>query len=164
MSTLSLKKESTPLTGGATVSVASKMPTAFILKLYDFRTEHEPILSGGIREFKIARPRPGAEVKVNGNSFHQKLGPGEKQLVGGYAITHGIPKAFWEEWLEQNKGASFVENGMIFAANDNGSIASQATDGQTVKSGVERLDPKASHKNGVLPGEINGQGERQSVM
>lgn len=138
--TLTLKK--TESTGGATVVVASKMPFDFVLRLYDFKTKHEPVMGGGAREVKYAEQRRSTpSFVVNGNSFAQNQGP-KQQITCGFAITHGIPKAFWDEWLEINKDADYVANGMIFAHSENASTMAEAKEKEANKSGLERLDPK----------------------
>jgi hypothetical protein len=140
-STLHLKKGN-DVPSNATVTVASKAPFDIILKLYDFTERSEPVLGGGSRTFKQSQERVGAPTfTVQGNSWAQNQGP-HQQIVGGYAITHGIPKAFWDEWLEQNKGADYIKNQMIFAHEQASSVTSKATDQAEIQSNVERLDPK----------------------
>ena len=140
--TLSLRKNNDS-TGGATVVVASKLPFALTLQLCDFKTYLEPVMGGGQRECKLADARRGApKFIINGNSYAQNAGPGIKQIVGGgYALTHGIPKEFWEEWLSQHREADYVVNNMIFAHYETASVIAQATEKSELKSGLERLDP-----------------------
>jgi hypothetical protein len=139
-STLHVKKQN-DIPSNATVTVASKAPFDIILKLYDFTERSEPVLGGGFRAFKQSQERLGAgPFIVQGNSWPQNKGP-HQQIVGGYAITHGIPKAFWDEWLEQNKLSDYVKNNMIFAHTEAASVTSKATDQTEVKSNLERLDP-----------------------
>jgi hypothetical protein len=38
-----------------------------------------------------------------------------KGSEGGYALTEGIPKDFWERWLRQNKDAPCVVKKLVFA-------------------------------------------------
>jgi hypothetical protein len=138
--TLSIKKHNDS-PSNATVTVASKMPFDFVLKLYDFVERAEPVLGGGMRNFKQAQERRTAKTFIaQGNSWPQNKGP-HQQLMGGFAITHGIPKAFWDEWLEQNKEADYVLNGMIFAHGEMASTMAEAREKETEKSGLERLDP-----------------------
>jgi hypothetical protein len=138
--TLSIKKQNES-PSNATVTVASKMPFDFVLKLYDFRERNEPVMGGGARTYKIAEPRRGAKTfVVQGNSFPQNKGP-HQQLTFGYAITHGIPKAFWDEWVEQHKEADYILNGMLFAHSETASTMAEAREKETEKSGLERLDP-----------------------
>ena len=139
------KRPTGDATGGATVVVASKMPFDFTLQLHEWFEEHEPVLGGGTRKVRRARKaydRP--TFVVNGNSHSQNKGP-SCQIVGGdfgYAITHGIPKAFWEEWLDQNKEATYIKNGIIFAHAEAASTISEATEKQKVVSNHERMDPE----------------------
>ncbi|CAG4889339.1 hypothetical protein [Paraburkholderia gardini] len=139
-STLALKRNN-DVPSNATVTIASKAPFDIILKLYDFVERSEPVLGGGMRAVKQAQERISAKFfVVQGNSWPQNQGP-HQQLVGGYAITHGIPKAFWDEWLTQNGETDFVRNGMIFAHAETASVTSKATDQTEIKSNLERLDP-----------------------
>ncbi|MGF6806286.1 hypothetical protein OKW30_001412 [Paraburkholderia sp. Clong3] len=125
----------------AVVSVASKLPMDLTMRLYDFRERNEPVMGGGVRTYKIAEPRRGAKTfKIQGNSFPQNQGP-HQQIEFGYAITRGIPKAFWEEWFEQNSEADFIVNGMIFAHVEHASTLAEAREKEKMKSNVERLDP-----------------------
>lgn len=134
-------KKHNDVASNATVAVASKMPFDFVLKLYDFAERSEPVLGGGSRMFKQAQERVGAQTFIaQGNSWAQNRGP-HQQLVGGFAITHGIPKAFWDEWLEQNERADYVKNGMLFAHQEVNSTLAQAREYEKEKSGLERLDP-----------------------
>jgi hypothetical protein len=147
-STLSLKKNN-DVPSTATVTVASKFPMDFILRLHDFQTKYEPVMGGGSREYKIAETRRGAKTFiVQGNSFPQNKGA-HQQIVAGYAITHGIPKAFWEEWLDQNKDADFIVNKMLFAHGETASTIAQSKEMEAEKSGLERMDPKEIHKHGL---------------
>jgi hypothetical protein len=125
----------------STLHLKKKMPMDFVLRLYDFVKKFEPVMGGGVREFKIAEPRPGAkEFIIEGNSWAQNKGP-HQQIVGGYAITRDIPKAFWDEWLEQNKESAYIKNSMIFAHAENASTLAEAREKEDERSGLERLDP-----------------------
>ena len=136
-----IRKRSNPETGSETVSVASKMPFDFTLRLFDFVEKHEPVMGGGSRSYKIAEQRRGTpEFVVMGNSFPQNKGP-HQPLSGGYAITHGIPKDFWEAWLEQHAEADYVVNSIIFAQGDSASITAETKEKEGVKTNIERLDP-----------------------
>lgn len=145
-STMALKRNN-DVPSNATVTVASKAPFDIILKLYDFVERSEPVLGGGMRSFKQAQERRTSKsFIVQGNSWPQNKGP-HQQIVGGYAMTHGIPKAFWDEWIEQNKEADYVVNGMLFAHVEAASVTSKARDQEETKSGLERLDPQKLPRN-----------------
>ncbi len=144
-------KKANPVTGGATVNAASKMPFDFTLRIYDFIERHEPVMGGGTRKYSIAERRRGApEFIVRGNAYAQNVGP-LCDIKSGFAITRGIPKDFWDEWLSQNQEADYVINGMIFAQETYASVVDEALDKESLKSGLERLDPAKPIKLGRGP-------------
>jgi hypothetical protein len=152
-STISLKKQN-DVPSNATVSVASKLPMDLTLKLFNFVTKNELVMGGGSREVKVAELARGAKhFVVQGNSWAQNKGA-HQQIVGGYAITHGIPREFWERWLEQNKESDIVVNGMLFAHGESASTIAEAKEKEDQKSGLERLDPnklpKGLHKSDMV--------------
>jgi hypothetical protein len=125
-----------------TVVVASKLPMDLVARLYDFVERAEPVMGGGFRKFKVAEPRQDAKAFIiQGNSFPQNKGA-HQRIVGGYALTHEIPKAFWVEWYEQNEKADYVVNGMIFAHTEDASTVAHAKEMEGEKSNLERLDPQ----------------------
>jgi len=130
-----------PSTGGETVSVASKLPMPFTLQLHTKTIKHEPVMGGGSREVVEYVQRYGSPTfVVDGNSFPQNKGP-HQQLAAGFAITHGIPKDFWEEWISQQGDSDIVRNGMIFGHSETASTMAEAKEKEREKSGMERLDP-----------------------
>jgi hypothetical protein len=150
--TLSIKK--TNQSGsGSTVTVASKLPMPMILALHTRVRKTEPIAGGGIREFDAYEKRFDApEFIVAGNSHPQNQGP-KAQIVGGFALTSGIPKDFWDEWCEQNKGHVALKNSMLFAHSEIASVTSKATDLQNERSGMERINPDNTKQYGVEKAE-----------
>ncbi|KAA0089357.1 hypothetical protein CIW54_07790 [Paraburkholderia sp. T12-10] len=141
-STIALKRNNEASTSNATVTVASKAPFDIILKLYDLVELSEPVMGGGYRTFKQYQERLTVKpIVIQGNSWAQNQGP-HQQIVGGFAITHDVPKAFWDEWYEANKNSDYIKNEMIFAHAEAASVTSRATDMKDVKSNIERLDPK----------------------
>ncbi len=141
-------------TGSETVTVASKLPMDFVLQLHDKVTRHEPVIGGGMREFAVYQQRFGAPTYIiNGNSWAQNKGP-HQQIQSGFAITHGIPKAFWEEWLDQQGNSDIVRNGMIFAHSDLASVTAHAKENENEKSGLERLDPADMKKFGLEKSDL----------
>lgn len=141
-STLHLKKNNEASTSNATVTVASKAPFDIILKLYDLVELSEPVMGGGYRTFKQYQERLSVKpIVIQGNSWAQNQGP-HQQIVGGFAITHDVPKAFWDEWYEANKNSDYIRNELIFAHTEARSVTSKATDMKEVMSNIERLDPK----------------------
>ena len=71
--------------------------------------------------------------------------PAAPPIEGGYALTFGIPKDFWEQWLEQNKRAPYVEapdgaeHGMIFAYDSMESTVDAAREQEKLLSGLQPM-------------------------
>ncbi|SDR17568.1 hypothetical protein [Paraburkholderia tuberum] len=139
-STAALKK-SNDVEANATVIVASKLPMDLIARLYNAVERAEPVMGGGVRKFRVYEPRPDTKAFIfQGNSFPQNKGA-HQRIVAGYALTHDIPKAFWDEWLAQNEKSDYITNGMIFAHTQDGSTVAHAKEMEGEKSNLERLDP-----------------------
>jgi hypothetical protein len=127
-----------PMTGGATVTVACKLPHGIWLRIFRRKTTKESTPQG-FRDVDIMEELP-QRVRVNGWAVAQNKAP-PHPVVGGYALTPGIPKEFWETWLEQNRTSDIVQNKIIYAHVEESSVTSQAVDQEKVRSGLERLDP-----------------------
>jgi hypothetical protein len=127
-------------TAGETVSVACKLPHGLILHLDDMVPGFEPA-PGGSRAIMEARRRPEV-FKVAGVGFPQNGNPENRpQMVGGYALTTGIPADFWEKWLEDNKDSDYVRNNLIFATKKGAGIMDMAKEHAKQRSGLEPLNP-----------------------
>lgn len=129
---------------GATVAVASKMPNGLILRLFRFEPFSEPVLGGGHREGKRA-VQTGDEYILHGTAFsleRAKMGDFPRhQVAGGFSITTGIPRDFWDEWLSQNEKSDMVRNGLIFAYDTEMKTRDAAVEREGLRSGLEPLDP-----------------------
>jgi len=126
-------------TGGATVTVASKLPMPLVLQLHDF-VERQEVHAGGLHKFKQAEIRRGAPTyKIVGNAFPHNAAPAQ-MISNNFGITPGIPKAFWDEWLEQHKDMDAVRNGMIFAHSETASVQSMTREKEGIITGFERID------------------------
>jgi hypothetical protein len=130
-----------PETGGATVTVACKLPAGLVLQLYAMKETKEPLMGGGYHAVRRAEPVPGATVTVHGNAHPQNAAPAAT-LVGGYALTPDVPKAFWDQWLAANKDSMMVRNHLIFAQPSEREARAEARDKSDVASNLERLDPE----------------------
>ncbi len=124
-------------TSKATVTVACKMPNGMILQLCKPMVHREPILGGGAREVTQWHPY-GPKVKVHGPARPFGAAPATR-VVGGYALTSGVPADFFAEWLEQHKEDAVVVNKMIMAHGNPNWIAGWAKDHRTLQSGLQPL-------------------------
>jgi hypothetical protein len=128
------------VSSGPTVTVACKLPHGLILRQYTMVDTDQPVMGGGIKTVKQAQQLPG-EVAINGNAHPQNAGP-KCAIVGGYALTPNVDKAFWDRWLEANKDSDMVKNNLIFAHESMDAAQGDAEDKAAVRSNLERLDPK----------------------
>jgi hypothetical protein len=133
-----------------TVWVACKLPHGLLLRTFHFETVWEPVMGGGTREVKIARVH-GPEVRIRGNTFPYGTVP-NWPIEGGFGFTANVDKAFWDEWVEQNKDHPAVKNRLIWAMPDINSMTDEAKKLASVKSGLEPLDPQNLPK-GIEPAD-----------
>jgi hypothetical protein len=99
----------------------------------------EPLMGGGFKTVRRAQQIPG-EVRINGYSQPNKKVP-PAATPGAFALTHHVPKAFWEKWLQDNKGHPYVEKGLIFAAGSTGYVTQKAREREELRSGMEPINP-----------------------
>lgn len=127
-------------TGSQSVTVACKLPHGLVMRVFDMVKTDEPMYGGGFKTIEQARERSD-RVIINGNSHPQNEAPG-CQIVGGYALTYGVDKSFWELWIKQNASSAMVKNKLIFAHEGLKNAEAEAKEKDGVRSGLERLDPK----------------------
>jgi hypothetical protein len=127
---------SRPVSGTDTVTIACKIASGVQLRLFEWVEAAEPLPGGGTRTIKLAMERETFTLK--GCAL---LHPALPQGPGGYALTHGVPRAFWEEWLKNNHDSMLVKNGLVFAANSEARATDQAKEQSELKSGLEPIDP-----------------------
>ena len=125
-----------------TVYVGCKMPNGLILQ--NFVTEQvREAVPGGYKDVPMSRRLPEA-YRVNGVSLtHEQRMSGDVgyPIVHGTAITGGIPREFWEKWLDANKRSELVQNHIVFAHRDESSVRAMAAAYAKQKTGLEPLDP-----------------------
>jgi hypothetical protein len=134
---------SDPATGTATVTVYNRHGSGLILRVGQFveRAEAAAIHARTVKEwqqtgsFTVAGParRIGEDAKA--------------PVVGGYAVTHGVPKDLWDAWLADNKDSAMVKNSVIFAHEKSSYGDGQAVEQKGIRTGLEPLsqgrDPRA---------------------
>ncbi len=137
---------------GETVSVFCNQPHGMRLRLFKMRGMRELVMGGGSRDVEIAEPT-GDEVIIAGVATEVgKLS--RAPIVMGYAVTKGVSKEFWDEWLKQNKDAAYVKNNCIYAFKDHASGEDKAKDLENERSGLEPMalegDPRRPQPRGSL--------------
>lgn len=122
---------------GAKVTVACNLPHGIVIRPYEWVPGREPILGGGVKETKIARPL-GTSFVING--IARKMGEDlAHRVVAGYAITEGVPKDVWDQWVEDNKSSAMVTNKCVFAYEQADRAIAEAKDNKGRRTGLEPL-------------------------
>lgn len=148
-----------PRSTGATVVVACKHPQGVILRMFEKETYQEPTQTGS-RDTERYRPIPdktwvirGTYVASAGQAYNRKNSAVAELLPGGYALTHGVPKEIWDNWLHYNRNTRMVRNHVIFAMPSMTAAAAEAKKLRAVKSGLEPLDPDKPAER--MPGGVD---------
>lgn len=126
---------------GETVTVACKFPMGLRLRVFEMTEVAEPSPSG-THMVKMARQIGGPNNYVTIYGYNTDGVHLENSLVNpGFALTHNVPKLFWELWLEQNRDSALVKNGLIFAHAQPASVADQVKDHEDLVCGLEPIIP-----------------------
>lgn len=132
-----------------TVTVACKIPAGIDMQLCKKVVYWQDTPTGAVQRDRF--DRFGQIYSVRGPAY--PVGqppegfPAAPQIVGGYALTPGIPADFWDAWAEQNARSSFVVEKMVFAHSSRTDHAEgQARDNADLKSGLEPLNPKGDRR------------------
>jgi hypothetical protein len=121
------------------VVVGCKIPNGIILQLSAFEENTEPVMGGGHREVKTGR-KVGEKYVVRGPAV--KYGEIPKFLmVGGYALTSGIPEDFWNEWVRQNQDSDIVRRNLIIAFPKIEDLQAKCLENEKRLTGLEPMDP-----------------------
>lgn len=120
-----------------TVTVACKLPHGLRMQLYTMVPFTEPVIGGGTRESKRAEP-VGDVVVLKGNRAPFGVVP-EHQIIGGFGLTPGVDREFFENWLKQYADHPAVKGGLVFAADGQHAAMDKAKERGHLKSGLEPL-------------------------
>lgn len=145
-------KSTEPLNVGETVTVACKCPNGLILRIFKMDDFAEPVMGGGFRTVPRAT-QIGQQVVIRGPAIPWGVVP-SFPIVGGYALTEGVPADFWDTWLEQNKDTDMVTNRQIYAEERVTFVKGMAKDQSDIRSGLEPMTPGKDPRN-VKPRHMN---------
>lgn len=134
-----MAKPNEPSTTGATVTVALKHPNGIVIQAQEQGEAHEPVMGGGTRPIKVWRGT-GKQYVINGSAAPHGETP-KCLVVGGYAMTSGIPKDVWENWKETHADSPLLQSGLIFAHENAGHSEGHAKSGADLRSGLEPITP-----------------------
>jgi len=123
-----------------TVTVACRIPNGLMLQVFNMVDHDEPVFGGGVRVVKRA-VQVGDRVKINGPARYvgREL---PHDIKGGFGLTYGVDADLFARWMEQNKDAPYVINGLVFAqpSGKPGDMESQIRSHRKQTSGMEPLD------------------------
>lgn len=121
-----------------TVTVACKLPHGIIIRDFAKRVENEPILGGGTREVHVFRP-VGPKIRIKGPTVPAPL-IRRVEVIGGYAITEGVPAEVFQRWIDWNKDSAMVRNKLIYGHENGNRVRDWAKDHAATRSGLEPID------------------------
>lgn len=132
-----MSKASTAAKSGATVTIACKLPHGLNMRVFKFIEGSEPVMGGGVRTTKQA-VQDGPSRLIHGCAVPFGEIPRYK-IVGGYALTEGVPKEFWETYAAQNADQEIIQNHLVFAYDKFVMAEGDAEEHSSVKSGLQPL-------------------------
>ena len=147
-----------PVTGTDTVVVACNLPAGLILQLYDVEVTETVLPNGRVIKENIATLNlEHGQYALNGMAEFSTLSvagrevPDYRVVKGatpgtGYALTTGVPRAFWNEWLRRNESNPIVLNRHVFAQGTEARAASQAREMKDQKSGFQGLSQAGDYR------------------
>ena len=128
---------------GDKVTVGSKLPMAIELQLCEKRTTQ--MRNGQNSWTEDLWVKTGQIITINGTSYPNGTPPEgmppRPMMAFGAALTPGVPKEFFDRWLEQNADQPMVRNGMIFAHLRAADVQAEARERVKDLSGLGPLTP-----------------------
>lgn len=135
------RRVSAPVHSGATVTVGCKIPNGIVMQLQQEEEVNLPVLGGGFKSVKENRPHPSAPTYT---LFGNKTPIGHAPrclIVGGFAMTPGLPKDFVVKWFDQNKNLDLVKAGLIIFRDTTDEARANAKEHSGLRSGLEAISP-----------------------
>jgi len=128
------------------VTVACKMPTGLLLRVFMETTDHEQVMGGGTRPVKVFRPA-GDQVRIQGYAVPPNKRPKYLITNSNYALTENVDAAFFKRWWIQNETSELVKSGLIFCMARKDEAEAKAETREGLMNGLEPMsqgkDPRA---------------------
>jgi hypothetical protein len=142
------------------VTVACNLPNGIILQLYDVELTETVLPNGRVIKENQCTLRTDQQWALRGPVNRSALAatnrddvlPDDYVLVrsdapdAGYALTFGVPKDFWEEWLRINQNNPLVKNGHVFAAKSESDAKAMAKEHREFTSGFQGLNQSGDYR------------------
>ena len=128
------------------VTVACKLPHGLILQLCKEVEKAEAQRDGTHKLIKEWARLP-EKVKINGYLAKYRVDLPPAAQDSSYALTHGVDKDFWDQWLAQNRELDMVKAKLIFASDKQDTVKKATEDYAGTKCGLEPVDPSKLPRN-----------------
>lgn len=140
-----------------TVTIGCRIPNGVILRLFRMEDFQYPTPGGGFVTQKRAVPIDGREYTITGYAAPAGgLPRNGMPTIGGYALTHNIPRDFWEEWCKQNHDADLLKNHLLFCESDRIRAEDHARDHAAVRDNMGPLVEKDPRNPRPLTTAVSG--------
>jgi len=80
-------------------------------------------------------------VTIKGNALPFGESAVDYRIVGGYALTPGVPRDLWDAWLKDRTTMDIIVKGIVFAQEKPADVVAEAKNGAKVITGLEPIDP-----------------------
>jgi hypothetical protein len=152
-------------TGTDTVTVACNLPTGLLLQIYNIEIAERTLPNGNvITENHATLNLDHGQWYVHGPVNFNSLAASGREVNadfrvirgdvpdGGYALTPGIPRDFWEQWERDNARSPLITGKHVFAASSESRAVGQAKEYREFKSGFQGLNQAGDYRvpNGKL--------------
>lgn len=127
------------MTGTQKITVACKLPHGLELRLFKMVDMSEPT-QGGYRTIARAEPLPNT-ITIKGYLEKYRIDLPPAARGAEYALTHGVDKEFFDEWLKQNADHDVVKNKLIFASEKADTVTSMVKENASRRNGLEPINP-----------------------
>lgn len=132
-----------------TVIVACKIPIGVELQCSKEQEYQEEYRDSDGRPRIRSRTRlikGGDTIMITGTAYPIGQAPAgyrdKAAMAGGYALTFGVNKEFFDRWMEQNELNPIVVNRMIFGFEKIEDVKAKAKNYASLRSGMEPLNPE----------------------
>lgn len=107
-------------------------------------------LPHGIHMDMHRKGQPIERVTLKGTNSLQQGALIKVSMIGGFAVTENVPKAFFEAWMKDHEEHPAVKNGLIFHHKQLASVVDMGKERENdVFSGLDPIDPKNTGVKGI---------------
>lgn len=142
-----------PSSAGEKVVVANKMPWPIRIRNCVPREVPITLKDGSKRTDTVFEPLPESIV-VHGVGTPRGGARSGQRIFMGYALTEGVDKDSFDQWLKDNREQPFVKNQLIFAMPNVSDAEAKAKENEKRVTNFEAFDPAGDHRNAAPPGTI----------